>query len=39
MPLGHPLPGAQELRFVERLVQRCDRLLDVSAGISSAEAV
>src|SRR5712664_2097052 len=39
MPLGDPLPGAKELRFVQRLVQRCDHLLDVSAGISSAEAM
>src|SRR5207302_62467 len=39
MALGEALPGAQELRFVQRLVQRCDHLLDVSVGISSAEAV
>src|SRR5882762_3017546 len=39
MPLGDPLPGAKELRFVQWLVQRCDHLLYVSVGISSAEAV
>src|SRR5438552_1194354 len=39
MPLGEALPGAMELRFVQWLVQRCDHLLDVSVGISSAEAV
>src|SRR5438552_18524129 len=39
MPLGDPLPGAKELRFVQWLVQRCNHLLDVSAGMFSAEAV
>src|SRR5438309_2633915 len=39
MALGEALPGTKELRFVQWLVQPCDHLLDVSVGISSAEAV
>jgi len=39
MPLNYPLPGAKEARFVQRLVQRRDRLRDIDAGIFSAEAV
>jgi hypothetical protein len=39
MSLGDPLPDAKEPRFVQRLVQRCDHLLDVDAGIASADGV
>ena len=39
MSLGHPMPGAKEVRLVQRLAKYGDRLFDVDAGFSSADAV
>jgi hypothetical protein len=39
MSLDHALPGTKEPCFVQRLVQRCDHLLDVDAGLSSADGM
>ena len=39
MSVDHALPGTKEPHFVQRFVQRCDHLLDVDAGVSSADSV
>src|ERR1700720_2364293 len=39
MSLRHPLPGAKEPRFIQRLVERRDDLLDVDSRVCPAGGV